>query len=97
MSGPPLVNLRVHTDGEDPYLLEVLGRDVYVWESTGRGRSMADIAEAMPMKPAVEIAHIVARRLGKTERSLEDFAAITDVKPETPPEGTDPDPTNPAP
>ena len=82
--------------GGEAYRLGVEPRDMYIWESTGRGRSAADLDKGIPAVAAYQLAHIVAKRLDKNSQSLEEFAATHNVTAEEVPE-LEPDPTNPAP
>lgn len=89
-------------DGSHQYRVDVEPRDLYTWESSGRGRSSVDIASGIPYKASYEIAHVVARRLGKTDLKLDEFAAafnVYQVDPDSDDDETadEPDPTSPAP
>lgn len=74
-----LLKLRVEPDGAEPYELEVLARDVYVWERAGRDRAVADLKDRPRLVDLAELAHAAARRTGKTSANLEEFLATTDV------------------
>lgn len=82
----------IHPDAAPEYELKATSRDLYVWERTGRDRSLAKLLESASIASCYELAHITAVRLGKFTGSLDAFAATNDLEFR---EEEEPDPTQP--
>ena len=88
----------IRPDNADEYELKATSRDVYVWERTGKGRTLQTFMENLSLASCYEIAHIAARRQQTHAGTLAEFAASCDLDFEEEAAGGDePDPSPPAP
>lgn len=80
-------------------VIDVRYGDAYVWEKTGKGRSLPSIAGALPAVPMYELALIASKRLGLVAQDVttDDWATVNECVPIDPDEAeeadTGPDPT----
>lgn len=71
-----MIKFTLTPDHGDTIEVEADSRDIYVWERTGKGRSLGMLADNVPMVEMYPIAHITCKRLGEdVPAKLEDFAA----------------------
>lgn len=90
-----MLKVKVSPDGGEPFEVDVLSRDIIVWEKAGKDRSFSDFLERMRMTDIYALAHAAAKRLGVFGDSLEDMESRCDVELVGEVEGTT-DPTLPA-
>lgn len=67
--------------GGDTIKVEATSQDVYRWEKSGRGRTMASIFENMRIESIYQLSHLACLRLGEYAGSLADFidAYVIDI------------------
>lgn len=69
-----MITFTLTPDYGDPLTVEADSRDIYVWEKTGKGRSLGMLKDNVPMAEMYPIAHIACRRLGEdVPGKIEDF------------------------
>jgi hypothetical protein len=81
-------------DEGEPYDVESKTRDIVVWEKSKAGRTVSQLVTNGSMTSYYELAHITAKRLGKTTQTLHEFMGGVDLE-VTPTE--EEDPTQPTP
>lgn len=93
-----MIEVKITPDDGEPYRLDILSRDVLVWERTGKGRSFGTLMDDISMVAVYHLAWIAARRLGHFSGDLKVFEETCEVDMETDDEETagEPDPTQPA-
>lgn len=87
----------VRPDAGEEYELKATSRDVYVWERTGKGRTLRGFLESVSMASCYELAHIAARRQQTFTGTLAEFADTHDLDFREDEQDGEPDPTRPAP
>lgn len=73
------MHVKVETDGVAPYELEVKTRDIAAWEAIKAGRGVADL-RSPSMTTIYQLAHLAARRTGKTDANIDVWIATTDLE-----------------
>lgn len=86
----------IRPDAGEEYELKATSRDVYMWERTGKGRTLHGFMEAFSLSACYEIAHIAARRQQTYAGTLEEFAQSVDLDFREDAQEPEPDPTQPA-
>lgn len=95
----PLIKFKITPQDGDAYKVEVMSRDVLMWEKTGRDRSYAALMRQQDMVPMYALAYVASRRAGLFDGTLEQFETTCDLEPydDDDQEGDDADrPTRPA-
>lgn len=87
----------VRPDQGEEYELKAASRDVYVWERSGKGRTLSAFMEAFAISSCYELAHIAARRQQTFAGTLEEFASSHDLDFREDEQDDEPDPSQPAP
>lgn len=85
----------IRPDNGEEYELKATSRDVYMWERTGRDRSLQSFMSDISLSACYEIAHIAARRQQTFAGTLEEFAASHDLDFREEQVEEEPDPTQP--
>lgn len=85
-----MFSFTVKPDEGEEYELTATSRDIYFWEKTHKDASFDNFREATNMVELYEVAHVAARRQGKTDLSLDEFVNTCDLAFE---EEEEPDPT----
>lgn len=87
-----MFTIRVTPDDGPAYEVPAGTRDVYMWEKTGKGRSVGQLqGEGMSISALYELTHLAARRQHMTTESLDDFVKHNDIDPIE--DDDEPDPT----
>jgi hypothetical protein len=89
VSADPLLRLRVSPESADAFVVDVVSRDILVWEKGGRDRSYAALMVKQDMAPLYEIAHQASVRAGRFAGSLAAFESTCDIAVAPPDEETD--------
>ncbi|OLT46489.1 hypothetical protein BJF85_16735 [Saccharomonospora sp. CUA-673] len=79
-------------DGGDEYRVTADSRDIYVWEKTGKGRSLATLRDNPTMAANYEIAYQAARRQRLFVGTMAEFAELNVL--DFTEDGEDEDPTH---
>jgi hypothetical protein len=91
-----VIKFRVTPDGEDPYEIEAMARDVLMWERT-TGGVMSTLANQQSMADMYGLAYFASRRLKLFVGTAREFEGTCDIEPLADDEGEDVNPTRPAP
>ena len=89
-----MITFKVTPDAGEPYEVTATSRDAYVWEKTGRGKTVKTALESGSIVDLTEIAYYACRRQGHFTGSLKEFAETHDIDAA---EEDEPDPTQPVP
>lgn len=75
-----MFTLKIIPDGAEPFEIRTGSRDIVKWESTGRGRSIGQLAENLRFTDLTDLAFITADRLGLFAGDIREWRESVDIE-----------------
>jgi hypothetical protein len=77
-----MFDFKITPVGEDqePFTVSCTSRDIYVWEKSGRGRTVAHFSTGGSMEAFYQLAYITCRRTKKFEGTQAEFVDQVDLE-----------------